>query len=159
MSSRAPAVGDGHSEERVNTVPYDVRSLRLRGEGLAWHRFRRQCVVCASARANLLERVVVVGHGRVVIDAEAEDVRGTAYTVVGPTGTVAQFVGRREVVARQDAGAYSSATVRGRLDEPQRRLADELSLDLSPVSLQQLVAHATTGGSDDPHRTTEGADR
>ena len=109
--------------------------------------------------ANLLERVVVVDHGRVVIDAEAEDVRGTAYTVVGPAGTVAQFVGRREVVARQDAGAYSSATVRGRLDEPQRRLADELRLDLSPVSLQQLVAHATTGGPDDLPRPTEGADR
>ena len=109
--------------------------------------------------ANLLERVVVVDHGRVVIDAEAEDVRGTAYTVVGPAGTVAQFVGRREVMARQDAGTYASATVRGRIDEPQRRLADELRLDLSPVSLQQLVAHATSGGPDGPQRPTEGADR
>src|SRR6478735_1619217 len=79
--------------------------------------------------ANLLERVVVVDHGRVVIAAEAEDVRGTAYTVVGPAGTVAQFVGRREVMARQDAGTYASATVRGRIDEPQRRLADELRLE------------------------------
>lgn len=158
MSSRAPAVGDGHSEERVNTVPYDVRSLRLRGEGLAWHRFRRQCVVCASARANLLERVVVVDHGRVVIDAEAEDVRGTAYTVVGPVGPVAEFVGRREVVARQDAGAYASATVRGRVQDPDRRLADELSLDLTPVSLQELVAHATTVLADGT-RPTQGADR
>jgi ABC-2 type transport system ATP-binding protein len=108
--------------------------------------------------ANLLERVVVVDHGRVVIDAEAEDVRGTAYTVVGPVGPVAEFVGRREVVARQDVGAYASATVRGRVRETERRLADELSLDLSPVSLQELVAHATTVRADDT-RPTQGADR
>ena len=107
--------------------------------------------------ANLLERVVVVDHGRVVIDAESEDVRGTAYTVMGPAGPVAQFVGRREVVARQAVGAYASATVRGRLDEPDRRLADELRLDLSPVSLQELVAHATTGDSDDTDPTEGGA--
>ncbi len=107
--------------------------------------------------ANLLERVVVVDHGRVVIDAESEDVRGTAYTVMGPAGPVAQFVGRREVVARQAVGAYASATVRGRLDEPDRRLADELRLDLSPVSLQELVAHATTGDSDDTTPTEGGA--
>jgi len=108
--------------------------------------------------ANLLERVVVVDHGRVVIDAEAEDVRGTAYTVVGPVGPVAEFVGRREVVARQDAGAYASATVRGRVQDPDRRLADELSLDLTPVSLQELVAHATTVLADGT-RPTQGADR
>jgi ABC-2 type transport system ATP-binding protein len=107
--------------------------------------------------ANLLERVVVVDHGRVVIDAESEDVRGTAYTVMGPAGPVAQFVGRREVVARQAVGAYASATVRGRLDEPDRRLADELRLDLSPVSLQELVAHATTGDSHDTAPTEGGA--
>lgn len=105
--------------------------------------------------ANLLERVVVVDRGRVVLDAEADDVRGTAFTVVGPAGPVAEFVGHREVVARQDAGAYASATVRGRLDEPQRRLADELSLDLSPVSLQQLVAH-TTAGRPEESNPTEG---
>ncbi len=105
--------------------------------------------------ANLLERVVVVDRGRVVIDAEADEVRGTAYTVVGPAGPVAQFVGRREVVARQDVGAYASATVRGRLDASERRLADELRLDLSPVSLQDLVAHATTGSPDDA-RSFEG---
>ena len=108
--------------------------------------------------ANLLERVVVVDRGRVVLDAEAEEVRGTAYTVVGPAGPVAEFVGRREVIARQAVGAYASATVRGRVEDPERRLADELSLDLSPMSLQDLVAHATTYRSDDT-RPTEGADR
>jgi ABC-2 type transport system ATP-binding protein len=107
--------------------------------------------------ADLLERVVVVDHGRVVIDAEAQDVRGTAYTVVGPAGPVAQFVGRREVVARQAVGAYASATLRGRVQDPERRLADELSLDLSPVSLQELVAHATSVRPGT--RPTEGADR
>jgi ABC-2 type transport system ATP-binding protein len=108
--------------------------------------------------ANLLERVVVVDRGRVVLDAEAEEVRGTAYTVIGPAGPVAEFVGRREVMSRQDVGAFASATLRGRVEDPERRLANELSLDLSPVSLQDLVAHATTDRAGDT-RPTEGADR
>ena len=109
--------------------------------------------------ANLLERVVVVDHGRVVIDAEADEVRGSAFTVVGPAGPVAEFVGRREVVAHQSVGSYASATVRGRVEDPERRLADELSLDLSPVSLQDLVAHATTNSPADTRPNSEGGIR
>ena len=41
---------------------------------------------------------------------------------------------------------------------PERRLADELRLDLSPVSLQELVAHATHRGPDDTP-TPEGGTR
>ena len=57
--------------------------------------------------------VMVVDQGRVVIDAEAEDVRGTAYTVVGPVRPVAEALsggGARSWHA-EDVGAYASATV------------------------------------------------
>src|SRR5262249_43750525 len=45
--------------------------------------------------ADLLEHVVVLAHGRVVLDAPADEVRGTAMTVSGPTIAVEEFVAAR----------------------------------------------------------------
>ena len=42
--------------------------------------------------ADLLEHVVMLDHGRVVLDAPADDVRGTAMTVSGPATAVEEFV-------------------------------------------------------------------
>jgi energy-coupling factor transporter ATP-binding protein EcfA2 len=42
--------------------------------------------------ADLLERVVLLDHGRVVLDAPADAVRGTALTVSGPAAAVEEFV-------------------------------------------------------------------
>ena len=47
--------------------------------------------------ADLLEHVVLLDHGRVVLDAPADDVRGTGMTVSGPATAVEEFVaGRHE---------------------------------------------------------------
>ena len=46
--------------------------------------------------ADLLERVVMIDHGRIVLDATADEVRGSATTVSGPTAAVEEFIaGRR----------------------------------------------------------------
>ncbi|QTE31261.1 ABC transporter ATP-binding protein [Pengzhenrongella sicca] len=95
--------------------------------------------------ATLLERVVVVHRGRVVLDADADDVRGTAAAVTGPSPRVEQFIAGREVLHREDLGAYAKVTVLGRLTAADRVRARDLDLELAPVSLQQLVIHATAG--------------
>ena len=95
--------------------------------------------------AALLERVVVVHRGRVVLDADADDVRGTAAAVTGPSVRVEQFAAGREVLHREDLGAYAKVTLLGRLTGAERAQARDLDLELTPVSLQQLVIHATSG--------------
>ena len=94
--------------------------------------------------ANLLERVVVVHGGRIVLDADTDDIRGTAATVTGPRARVEEFTAGREVLHREALGSYAKATVLGRLDDADRLRASELDLELTPVSLQQLVIHATS---------------
>ncbi|WP_150308388.1 ABC transporter ATP-binding protein [Planctomonas psychrotolerans] len=96
--------------------------------------------------ANLLEHVIVIDEGRILIDSAADDLRGSATTVVGMRRVVDAFVADREVLHRDGVGGLASVTV-GRLDDAERRAALEAGLELSPVSLQQLVVHRTHAGS------------
>ena len=98
--------------------------------------------------SNLLEHVVVIDEGRIIIDADAEDLRGSAVDVVGPRGAVDAFVEGREVLHRTGLGGLASATI-ARLDEEERTAARAAGLELAPVSLQQLVVRTTIGDTPD----------
>lgn len=95
--------------------------------------------------SNLLERVVVIDEGKILIDADAESLRGSATTVVGPRNTVDAFVGQREVLHRDSLGGLASVMVHA-LDADERREAVAAGLELTPVSLQQLIVRSTSGG-------------
>lgn len=93
--------------------------------------------------ANLLEHIIVIDQGRIVVDAEADELQGSAVTVTGNAQKVAEFTAGYKVLHRDALGALASLTIEGRLSAEQRREAAELGLDLSPVSLQQLVVRST----------------
>ncbi len=100
--------------------------------------------------SSLVERVIVLDHGAVLLDSDTEDLRDQATTVVGRASAVEEFVHAREVIHRTTLGGIVSATVLGRLDDDDRRRVRDLSLDLAPVSLQQLIVRLTDGaGADD----------
>ncbi|GGC96909.1 ABC transporter ATP-binding protein [Tersicoccus solisilvae] len=105
--------------------------------------------------SNLLERVILIDEGRIVVDAEADELRGSAATVAGTRAAVDAFAEGRDVIARDGIGGLASATISG-LDESGRHAAHAAGLELAPVSLQQLVIRLTrtpaavTDG--DPHQ-------
>ena len=92
--------------------------------------------------AGLLERVLVLDHGRVVLDAAADEVRGSATSVSGPAIAVAEFTAGRTVWNRRRIGVQESAVVAGALDGTDRARARALRLSLEPLTLQQVVVHA-----------------
>ncbi len=94
--------------------------------------------------SDLLEHVIVIDDGRLLIDSPAEDLRGSATTVVGGRDAVESFVGTREVLHRDGIGGLLSLTVAG-LTPEQRAAATAAGLELGPVSLQQLIVRLTTG--------------
>ena len=96
--------------------------------------------------SNLLEHVLVIDDGRIIIDQDAEDVRGSATTVVGTRAAVDTFVTGREVLHREGIGGLASVTV-GALSATERREAATAGLELSPVSLQQLIVRKTNSSS------------
>jgi len=99
--------------------------------------------------ADLLEHVVMLDRGRVVLDAAADDVRGTAMTVSGPAAVVDEFVEGRAIWHRQRLGSRASVTVAGPLDVAAQARARTLRLSLEPLSLQQLLVHASGISADE----------
>ncbi|MGN6326908.1 ABC transporter ATP-binding protein [Pseudolysinimonas sp.] len=92
--------------------------------------------------ANLLEHVLVIDRGRMILDEDAEELRESATTLVGPRQKIDAFLGSREVLHRDGIGGLASVTVAG-LRPDERAAASAAGLELGPVSLQQLVVHLT----------------
>lgn len=97
--------------------------------------------------ANLLDHVIVLDQGKVLIDAEAEELRGSAATVVGTAAVVDGFTAGMAILHRETLGSVASVTVDQVLTAAQRIEAQSLGLELAPVPLQQLVVRKTTGNS------------
>jgi ABC-2 type transport system ATP-binding protein len=92
--------------------------------------------------ADLIEHVVLIDHGRVLIDSDTETLRAQTVAVTGPANLVEQFVAGQGELHRERLGGLLRVTVTGTAGRP---MAD--GLELEPVSLQQLVIRSTQGGS------------
>nr|WP_223184673.1 ABC transporter ATP-binding protein [Streptomyces sp. CBMA152] len=105
-----------------------------------------RCIVLSThlidEAAELLDRVLVLDRGRLVLDAPADDLRGTATTVTGRAGNVDRLIAGRATLNRRSMGAQTTAVLVGRLDARDRELAHHLHLRLEQVTLQQLAAFA-----------------
>jgi len=93
--------------------------------------------------SNLLEHVLVIDNGRIIIDEDAEVLRSSATTVVGTRAGVEAFVAGREVLHRDSIGGIASVTV-GALSLADRQAAAAAGLELTPMSLQQLIVRTTS---------------
>ena len=95
--------------------------------------------------AALFENVVVIDRGRVVLDTAADGLRGMATTVSGPVLAVDSFTEGRPVWERRGLGSQASVVIVGQISPEDRERARSLGLDLTPLSLQQLVVRAAAG--------------
>jgi ABC-2 type transport system ATP-binding protein len=93
--------------------------------------------------AALFENVVVIDRGRVVLDAAADGLRGMVTAVSGPVLAVDSFTQRRTVWERRGLGSQASVVMVGQISGEDRERARSLGLDLTPLSLQQLVVRAS----------------
>jgi ABC-2 type transport system ATP-binding protein len=93
--------------------------------------------------AALFENVVVIDRGRVVLDTAADGLRGMATTVSGPVLAVDSFTQGRPVWERRELGSQASVVMVGQVSGEDRERARSLGLDLTPLSLHQLVVYAS----------------
>ena len=97
--------------------------------------------------AALFENVVVIDRGRVVLDTAADGLRGMAVTVSGPVLAVNSFTEGRPVWERRGLGSQASVVIVGQISPEDRERARSFGLDLTPLSLQQLVVRAAAGSA------------
>lgn len=107
--------------------------------------------------SNLIERVLVIDHGRIVMDEATDAVRDRAANIVGDASAVDAFVAGRQVVHRESLGNVASVTVLGALTLADRERLAAAGLDVAPVSLQQLIVRTTQHAVSERAATEEGA--
>lgn len=95
--------------------------------------------------AALFEGVIVIDRGRVVLDAPADVLRGAATRVSGPCLAVDALAAGRPAWERRRLGSQASLVMVGPLSPDDRERARSAGLDLTPLSLQQIVVQAASG--------------
>ncbi|GAA3404068.1 ABC transporter ATP-binding protein [Paenibacillus hodogayensis] len=93
--------------------------------------------------SRLLEHIIVINNGRLLLDEDADVLRGRAFQVVGPVGSIDAFASDKETIHRGTFGGFATATVMGNLYGKDRQQAEALGLEIAPVSLQQMIVHLT----------------
>jgi ABC-2 type transport system ATP-binding protein len=92
--------------------------------------------------SDLLQRVVLIDDGRLLLDADADDLRGSAVLVSGATAVVEAFAAAHDAVRMHTVASFTRATLRG-VDPRSRDLARGRGLTVEPVTLQDLVVDLT----------------
>lgn len=92
--------------------------------------------------ANLVERVTIIDRGRVLMQASADELRSSGYSVSGRADDVRAYCEGLEVLGIDELGGVAVAYVLGAPDAA--RLTDRL--DAAPVNLQKLFVKLTEKG-------------
>lgn len=92
---------------------------------------------------QLFEGVVVLDAGRVVLDEDAEAVRGHGATVTGPADRVDAVVTGMRVLSEQSLGPTKRVTVLGRLDDAARDRVQAAGLEVGAVPIEDLFIALT----------------
>ncbi|WP_019419243.1 ABC transporter ATP-binding protein [Paenibacillus sp. OSY-SE] len=95
--------------------------------------------------SQLLEHVLVIDEGKLIMNEDADDLRGRAFTVVGTSSKVDAYTAEKEVINRSMFGGLASATIFGDMTVNDKKQAEALGLELAAVSLQQLIVYLTRG--------------
>lgn len=97
--------------------------------------------------SKILEHVMVIEKGKLIINEDAELLRCRAFSVTGLAKKIEAFTREKNVINTTSLGGFHSAIVMGNLGAEERSLAENLELELTTVSLQQLIVYLTSGNS------------
>lgn len=89
---------------------------------------------------NLFNQAVILDQGKVVLDAPVDDLRAGAYALSGPHDAVHRLAAGDHILQSRQLGALATAIVRGDYIAAKNEANGHESLNISPVSLQDLVA-------------------
>jgi ABC-2 type transport system ATP-binding protein len=98
--------------------------------------------------SRLLEHIIVLDHGKLILDEDTETLRGKAVNVMGPASAVETFLENKTLLHRESLGEMVSATVLNHINPMDQNQSEGNGLKFMPVSLQEMVIHLTSGTSE-----------
>jgi ABC-2 type transport system ATP-binding protein len=101
--------------------------------------------------SDLIEHVLLIDHGRILFDEDAETLRAHATVVSGSVQALADFTAGKTVLHRETLGSLARAAVVG-LSADDRTDAKAAGLDLSGVGLQELMVLSTSAHAEEGSR-------
>lgn len=93
----------------------------------------------------LFDEVLMIKDGRMLLHEPVDELVSRGVTVVGNKQAVDRFAEGKEVLNEEKLGDTRSVTLFGELSRADRAFAEELGLDIGPVSLQDLFIQLTRG--------------
>ena len=96
-----------------------------------------------SEMAYLFDHVLILDHGKLIIDEPYDTLLERGVTVTGEQERVETFLRGRSVIDRKQLGGTLAAMLFGSLTAEESQRAVREGLDISPVSLQELFIHLT----------------
>ncbi|MDJ0361341.1 ABC transporter ATP-binding protein [Rhodococcus sp. H29-C3] len=109
--------------------------------------------------SDLLEHVLLIDKGTIVIDADAEDLRQSAFDLSGTADAVDRFLGDRRVLHRESLGTFARVSIERQLSFEDRSRAASLGIAVEPLSLQQLIIRNTTAPGSDSMKASDPTDK
>lgn len=92
---------------------------------------------------NLLETVTVLRGGRLLLQAEADDVRTKGLTLTGPVARVEHLTRGARVIGSRDLGPTRQVTLFGGVDQQTLTEARAVGVEVGAIPLQDLFIHLT----------------
>jgi ABC-2 type transport system ATP-binding protein len=90
---------------------------------------------------------MVIDKGKLIINEEADALRGRAYNVIGSASIVEAFTQGKTIIHQEQLGGLITKTVMSTKEAADLKQAASLGLEITPVSLQQLIIHLTNNKS------------
>jgi ABC-2 type transport system ATP-binding protein len=94
--------------------------------------------------SSLFEEVAIIDKGKLLMQAETEQMLAHGAVVTGPAVQVDLFANGHTILGHRQLGPTKSVTLYGALTDAERERALDSGIDIGPVSLQDLFIHLTT---------------
>jgi ABC-2 type transport system ATP-binding protein len=93
--------------------------------------------------AAILEDVVIIDHGRLLMQSSVEDLRAAGVELTGPAEAVDVMTAGLRTLSERRLGRTKSVVVFEPFDTDRVRRATDAGIDVGPIPLQDLFVHIT----------------
>ena len=91
----------------------------------------------------LFDEVIIIKNGKLLLQEEYDSLVAKGATITGNETQVDTFVMSKEQLNEKRLGKTKSVMIYGELEEKDIQVANNLGLDVSPISLHELFVHLT----------------